>query len=50
MGGFDKDWGEWARELRAAASAGGAEGCELGQRIARLHGAPSASSSDLVFA
>ena len=50
MGRFDKEWKEWSRELRAAAGPGGAAGCELGQRIAGLFGAPSAAASDLVFA
>ncbi len=48
---FDKEWKAWSVELRAAARAGGAEGCELGQRIAKLGGAPAAAamSSELVF-
>jgi hypothetical protein len=50
MGKFDKEWKEWARDLRTVARPGGVEGCELGQRIARLHDPPSPSSSDLVFA
>ncbi len=48
MGQFDKEWKKWAKDLRAAARPGGAEGCELGQRIARLH-SQNDSSSDLVF-
>ncbi len=49
MGQFDKQWKEWSAELRAAASPGGAEGCELGQRVAS-QGGSSATASDLVFA
>ncbi len=51
MARFDKEWKAWSVELRAAARAGGAQGCELGHRIEKLGGAPAAAamSSELIF-
>ncbi len=43
-----KRWKEWVAVLRAAASPGGVEGCELGQRIANI-GGQGPAASDLVF-